>query len=455
MNNTLEQLERGAMAGAQRLDLQAAGLSVLPEAVKGLAGSLEVLNLTGNQLSDLPDWLADFEKLKVVFASHNAFTHLPEVLGTLPRVEVVGLRACCIEHVPAQALAPSLRSLILTENRLTTLPGAMGDLQVLQKLMLTGNALRDLPESLVRAPRLELLRIAANRVDRVPGWLPEMHGLAWLAASGNPFSDLGPGRQAPAGQGDALTLTVDWTDLEAGALLGQGASGRILKVSLRRDLPGIGSKGKSFALKQFKGEVTSDGLPGDEMAASLAVGDQDLLVAGLAKVSGVPEGGQAMLMPLVAADARALAGPPDLDACTRDLYASDWCLTDVTVAQRLMADAAAALASVHSKGLLHGDFYAHNLLWHPPTGAVRLSDFGAAVVLPDSVPGGIPLWQAMDTCAFGIWLGEVAERLQGAAAGHLRQATLAVSAACRFEPPARRPSMSEVAGQLRSLSPVR
>ena len=51
--HTLEQLRSGALAGTRRLDLSA-HLQTLPPEVFDLADTLEVLNLSGNQLSSLP-----------------------------------------------------------------------------------------------------------------------------------------------------------------------------------------------------------------------------------------------------------------------------------------------------------------------------------------------------------------------------------------------------------------
>ena len=78
--HTLEQLERGELAGISRLDLSA-GLDAFPDAIFGLADSLEVLNLSGNQLDSLPADLSRLRKLRILFCSDNPFTEVPECLG--------------------------------------------------------------------------------------------------------------------------------------------------------------------------------------------------------------------------------------------------------------------------------------------------------------------------------------------------------------------------------------
>ena len=123
--HTLEQLRSGALMGTRRLDLSC-DLRALPPEVFDLADTLEVLNLSVNQLSTLPQDLPRLHRLKVIFCSNNPFTHLPEVLGDCAALQVVGFKACSITAVPGAALPPLLRWLILTDNAVTHLPPAVG-----------------------------------------------------------------------------------------------------------------------------------------------------------------------------------------------------------------------------------------------------------------------------------------------------------------------------------------
>ena len=59
----------------------------------------------------------------------------------------------------------------------------------MQKLMLAGNRLSALPDSMVSLQNLELLRISANAFETVPSWLLSLPRLSWLAVSGNPFCE--------------------------------------------------------------------------------------------------------------------------------------------------------------------------------------------------------------------------------------------------------------------------
>lgn len=185
--HTLEQLRSGALKGIKRLDLSA-GLTEFPPEIFELADSLEILNLSDNLLCQLPDDLDRLCHLRILFCSANRFVEFPTVLQKCKSLEMVGFKSNQICHVPEGALPRLLRWLILTDNRLESLPDDLGDCLRLQKLMLAGNRLRALPASLANCTELELLRISANTLEQMPAWISGHPKLAWLAFGGNPFN---------------------------------------------------------------------------------------------------------------------------------------------------------------------------------------------------------------------------------------------------------------------------
>ncbi|MCB2017727.1 MAG: serine/threonine-protein kinase, partial [Hydrogenophaga sp.] len=366
--HSLDSLRRGELAGATRLDLSC-GLTELPSEVQSLADTLEVLNLSGNRLRSLPHWLSRFPRLRVVFGSDNPFTVLPEVLGECPALEMVGFKACDIVQVPGAALPPRLRWLILTDNAIHALPREVGERPRMQKLMLAGNGLSALPEGLAQAQRLELLRISANRFEVLPGWLTDLPRLSWLALAGNPLG---------WSVADGRLPVIDWAQVQMGERLGEGASGRTLAAR-------VADRDDDLALKLFRGAVTSDGLPEHEMAAGAAAGAHPSMCTPVARLGGHPDGVMGLFLPRLPDGLQALAGPPSLASCSRDVYPDGWRIS-VAPALRLLREMAQALAHLHGHGVLHGDFYAHNILWRHDTGHALLTDFGAAAQLPDDDP---------------------------------------------------------------------
>jgi len=431
MSPMLKALERGDLAGVRELNLAGCGLAEFPRDIFGLAETLEVLDLSGNALTRLPDDLARLGKLRVLFCSGNRFEHLPPALGDCLSLSQVGFRRAGVREVPSESLPPQLRWLTLTDNEIEHLPAALGERHALQKVMLAGNRLTRLPDSLAGAPRLELLRLAANRFEALPGWLSDLPALAWLAWSGNPLDrSLAAPPAAPA---------VQWSHIQPGRLLGEGASGLVHEATWRdtSDAPA-----RPVALKLFKGAMTSDGLPEREMAASLAAGDHVNLVGALGQVVGHPDGADGLVMPLLPAGWRVLAGPPSLESCSRDVYAPDLRL-NLHVALRIAGGMAAAVAHLHDRGLNHGDLYAHNILWDGAEGASALSDFGGASFLPLD-EAGLAL-QRLEVRAYGLLLGELLA-LCAAPPAALR----ALQAACVQPTPGARPLMTDVVAALGS-----
>ena len=410
---TLLLLHSGKLAGTTRLDLSC-GLTEFPEEIFDLADSLEILNLTGNRISDLPGDLPRLKKLRILFCSENDFRHLPPVLAECPGLSMIGFKSNRIEEVTD--LPTSLRWLILTDNRIESLPPSIGGCAPLQKLMLSGNRLTLLPEEMAACVNLELVRLAANRFESLPVWLLELPKLAWLALAGNPLCRE-PGITAAA---------IDWADLELHEKLGEGASGIIHRATRLSDR-------KPVAVKLFKGAMTSDGLPDSERAACLAAGPHPNLITVLGEVAGHPAGTAGLVMELIGPDFTSLAGPPSLESCSRDVYppAVRFSLPVLRTIARGMASAAAAL---HAKGLMHGDFYAHNVLWNAG-GDCRLGDFGAASFYPAAEPA----FERIEVLAFGRMLGELLARCDERTAEWE-----ALAARCLSTRPGDRPSFREI-----------
>jgi hypothetical protein len=401
---TLARLMAGQLQGSTHLDLRGCGLTELPTQVLALADTLQVLDLSGNALTTLPEGLARCTRLHTLFASNNRFTVLPKVLGRLPQLDTLGFKANQISEVPAGALAPMLRWLILTDNRIPALPDSLCDCARLQKLMLAGNRLQHWPNGLGRLQRLELLRLSANRFEHLAQALPDellaLPQLAWLAHAGNPFS-------APVEQADRSTGAVQhiaWHQLALQGLIGEGASGHIHAALWQ------GERGAALpvAVKLFKGAVTSDGLPQCEMAATLRAGSHPHLVGVLGVLSGHPQGIQGLVLPRLPSQWAALAGPPSMVSCSRDVYPPGlrW---PTAQAVSMARGAAQALAHLHACGLSHGDLYGHNLLVDGQ-GQALLSDFGAASFLPHDDPTRQQALQALDLRALQVLAQELAQR---------------------------------------------
>jgi serine/threonine protein kinase len=251
---------------------------------------------------------------------------------------------------------------------------------------------------------------------------------------------------------------VPWASITLGPWLGEGASGHIHRVQ-------AAGWPQPLALKLFKGAVTSDGLPQDELAACLAAGQHPTLTTPVARLSQHPAQAQGLLMPLIPPAHINLAGPPSLQSCTRDVYPSGFRLS-TDLALGIACDVAGALAHLHQRGVMHGDLYAHNILIDPVHGQAQLGDFGAATRLPAQPSGVGRGLLALEVRALGCLLEELGAAASSGTAntppaahkhGHAQaadpviKAMLGLATACLSERPPERPSVAEVAPALQAL----
>jgi hypothetical protein len=439
VTTTLDQLRTGQLAGARHLKL-ACGLSEFPREIFDLADTLEVLDLSGNALTSLPDDFPRLRNLRILFASDNPFTELPDVLGQCEQLSMVGFKANCIRTVSAQSLPPALRWLILTDNQIEVLPPEIGACTQLQKLMLAGNRLQTLPVELAACTRLELIRLAANRMTELPAWLLNLPRLSWLAYAGNPFAQAYESTTLD----DAPISTIQWSGLELQQMLGEGASGvihRALRLHAQDDAT------HAVAVKLFKGAVTSDGLPHCEMAACISAGRHANLIPVLGKVQDHPAATHGLVMELIDPRFSNLAGPPSLASCTRDIYSED-ARFDLSTALGIAHGIASAADHLHAKGIMHGDLYAHNIL-HDGEGHALLGDFGAASFYAPHGATLEPLLQRVEVRAFGCLLEELIERTdtQTSTEGVMAQFE-SLKAECLVDEVSTRPAFQDIVRKL-------
>jgi hypothetical protein len=352
---TLAQLRTGELKGIKRLTLSE-NLTTFPEEIFDLADTLEILDLSHNALSSLPEGFSRLRKLRIAFFSYNRFTHIPSFVGC-DNLTMLGFKANQIETFDEDILPLTIRWLILTDNKLTHLPRSIGKLNKLQKFPLAGNQIKKLPDEMAQCRNLELLRLSANQLNEIPIWLFDLPKLSWLAFSGNPCS----------GEQKFALDEIAYETLKVKELLGSGASGEIFKAYSDMHK-------KDVALKFFKGAITSDGYAHDEMNACMSTGEHPNLIKVLAKIKGDDRLG--LLLEYIPDIYKNLGLPPSFETCTRDTFHEGRILSIESI--QAVAKAIASVAvHLHSRGVMHGDLYAHNILINDDDHCY-LGDFGAA-----------------------------------------------------------------------------
>lgn len=364
------------------------------------------LDLTGAGLSDgsIEDaFAALLPNLSILFLSNNNFRQMPAVIGSFPKLQMVAFKSNQMTSIHPDALQPQLRWLILTDNSLTEIPETIGRCTKLQKFMLSGNQIASLPSetALTNLSNLELIRLASNRLSEPPVQLLQLlPNLRWVALSDNPFlADFRP----PGIAEHASNIITDLSDETQGKILGRGAGG-VTRQIVYRD--------QTVAVKQYGGAMTSDGLPAMERQIAVAV--SQFRSPAFIHVIGECEGSGSLVMEFLD-DYGALAGPPSLESCSRDVYCHD---DDAPCHQLTLEEAThlvtvllEALQQLHAHGISHSDFYGHNILVQRSNlQQVRLSDFGAAFFYDATAEYG-RLLQRIELRAFAVLVSEVAEQL--------------------------------------------
>lgn len=432
MIHSLVDLKSGKLRGVKKLKL-ACGLQTFPEEILSLSDTLEVLDLSGNALTNLPDSIVQLKKLKILFVSNNHFTVFPKILSEFPVLNMIGFKANKITSVPENAFPPLLNWLILTDNKIEKLPKSIGNCVLLQKCALAGNRIADLPHEMANCVNLELLRISANRLQVIPDWLFSLPKLSWVAFGGNPA--------VQKLSGDIGCTAYSWEEFEIKEVLGEGASGVISKAHWK-------TKKEEVAIKVFKGAVTSDGLPEDEMAISIATGTHSSLISVLGKIKDHPENKQGLVMALISPDFVNLGNPPSFETCTRDVFNANSSFTSnelLKMAQRI----ASVCAQLHSKGINHGDLYAHNILVNRSADCL-LGDFGAATYYGSHSVQAHTI-ERVEVRAFGCLVEDILHLVpEEDLSLALRKQWVGVIADCTKKEVANRPSFSELVELLSS-----
>ena len=107
---------------------------------------MQELDLSGNQLTSVPEALGQLSQLQRLDLSSNRLTSVPEALGQLSQLQRLDLSSNRLTSVPeALGQLSQLQQLYLSDNQLTSVPEALGQLSQLQVLDLHGNPALELP----------------------------------------------------------------------------------------------------------------------------------------------------------------------------------------------------------------------------------------------------------------------------------------------------------------------
>ncbi|AKB37101.1 Leucine-rich repeat containing protein [Methanosarcina siciliae C2J] len=155
--------------------------------------NLTVLNLSENQLTQLPSEIGELVNLKTLDLSFNELTQLPPEITELKNLTTLDLSRNQLTQLPPEITElKNLTELYLYSNQLTQLPPEITELKNLTELNLSWNQLTQLPPEITELKNLTILSLSSNQLTQLPPEITELKNLTTLDLSLNELTQLPP-----------------------------------------------------------------------------------------------------------------------------------------------------------------------------------------------------------------------------------------------------------------------
>ena len=337
------------------IDLKNKNLTSLPN---NIDLNVEFLDLSFNSLSSLPDNFECYQNIKILFLSNNNFSEIPKIISKMKNLFMISFRNNQI--VKVDNIPESVEWLILTNNIINEVV-SFGHLLKLRKLMLSGNMLKSLPNDIVKCQKIELIRLSNNQFNSVPQCIFELNNLAWISMANNPCFPL------PKLNNDKIY--IEQKNVEYIDKIGEGASGIVYKSIIKKE---------DVAIKKYKGKMTSDGLSTNEIFILSSIGTHYNLIDVIGYLyDEKKENINGIIMKLFE-DYNPIGLPPTFDTVTRDLYDKK-----IINSKHIIEQIESVVNHLHTNNIIHGDLYAHNIIYNIFKNHTVLTDFGASFIIKD------------------------------------------------------------------------
>ncbi len=166
---------------------------LLKKIQKAKASGATELDLSGNQLTELPSELFQVTSLTKLNLNGNHLTSLPNDIKSLTKLSVLTLRSNQLTKVPSEIFQLlNLTDLCLNDNHINTLSLEISLLANLTELDLSGNQLKQLPPEIGKLTSLVKLELWNNQIAKLPIEIFHLKKLEKLTLNENPLAQLPP-----------------------------------------------------------------------------------------------------------------------------------------------------------------------------------------------------------------------------------------------------------------------
>ena len=144
------------------------------------------LDLSGNQLKTMPDFIQRCKNLEVLDLGNNLLTEMPRFESEMPNLKTLSLKSNLLEYFPdISAEVPNLEQLDLSGNQLTEMSRFESEMPKLEILDLKSNLLEYFPDISAEVPNLEQLDLSGNQLTEMSRFESEMPKLEILDLKSN------------------------------------------------------------------------------------------------------------------------------------------------------------------------------------------------------------------------------------------------------------------------------
>ncbi len=150
---------------------------------------LSKLNLSNNQLAELPNSIGNLTNLTCLVLRRNLLTELPNSVNKLANLRWLFLSNNQISKLHNSiGQLTKLEKLILDNNKFSKLPDSMSKLVNLDHLDLSNNQIAELPDFIGKLTKLRKLYLCNNLLAKLPNSMSKLVNLEWIDLYNNRIS---------------------------------------------------------------------------------------------------------------------------------------------------------------------------------------------------------------------------------------------------------------------------
>lgn len=152
----------------------------------GKLKNLKFLDISMNQINQLPGSIGYLKDLVELRMAINKFSSVPEQIGNLTKLVYMDIGHCKLSTLPSSfATLQKIERLILGNNSFTLIPEAIMQIRGIKNIYLENNIISQVPPTIKNLTKLSTLNLENNRISDIPPELFQLSSVESLNLSRN------------------------------------------------------------------------------------------------------------------------------------------------------------------------------------------------------------------------------------------------------------------------------